>query len=60
MNPNISEDDVSRYLRQDPGTLDSMVEVGLDGDVRSGLGVEPVQVRGGKRKQRSLMFSYQD
>ena len=57
----IPADDVSRYLRQDPGTLDSMVEVGLDHEVRSGLGVEPVQVPSGfSKKKRSLMFSYQD
>ena len=53
-------DDVARYLKQDPGTLDSMVEVGLNQDVKSNLGIEPVHLRGGTRKQRSLMFSYQD
>ena len=52
-------DDVVRYLRQDPGTLDSMVQVGLDKEASSGLGIEPVLVQGGARKQRSLMFSYQ-
>ena len=43
----------------EPGTLDSMVEVGLDKEVRSGLGVEPIAVSTVK-KQRSLMFSYQE
>ena len=56
----IPPDDVARYLRQDPGTLDSMVNVGFDGDVSSGLGVEPVSIGGGPSRFRSLMFSYQD
>ena len=43
----------------EPGTLDSMVEVGLDKEVRSGLGIEPIAVSTVK-KQRSLMFSYQE
>ena len=38
----IPADDVARYLsNQDTATLDSMVEVGLDREVRSGLGVQP-------------------
>ena len=41
--------------------MDSMVRVGLDSEVASGLGVEPVRVGTvGKKfvKKRSLMFSY--
>ena len=43
------------------GTMDSMVRVGLDSEVASGLGIEPVRVGTvGKKfvKKRSLMFSY--
>ena len=56
----IPTDDVARYLGNQ-GTLDSMVEVGLDGEVRSGLGVQPELVpRDKTKKMRSLMFSYQE
>jgi len=56
----VPADDVARYLRQVTGTLDSMVRVGLGKEVRSGIGIEPIQVSGASTKHRSLMFSYKD
>ena len=55
------EDDIARYLGNQ-GTLDSLVEIGLDSEIRSGLGIQPEHARAKthQRKMRSLMFSYQE
>ena len=54
-------DDVQKFLNLDLATLDSLVEVGLDRDVRNSFGVEPIMAGSGTGrviKKRSLMFSY--